>query len=211
VWGHRRVGEMRRLLGRVVGVLLGVCLGACSSGPPPPPPPADVALSLYVIGPRDKLSIFVWRNPELSMDVPVRPDGRISIPLVEDVVAIGKTPAQLAQEIAEKLSRYVTSPLVTVLPRDVVGPFNRQIRIIGEAAQPKAVAYLANMTLLDAMIEVGGLTRFAAGNRATLVRTINNTEETYSLQIDSLVKDGDIKSNVPLAPGDIIIIPQRFF
>jgi len=133
------------------------------------------------------------------------------MPLVEDITANGKTPSQLARELEKRLSKYLSSPLVTVMQKQFVGPFNRQIRIIGEAVQPKALPYRANMTLLDAMIEVGGLTRFAAGDRATLVRTVANQQATYSVQIDSLIRDGDIQSNVPLSPGDIIIIPQRFF
>jgi len=167
--------------------------------------------SHYEIGPGDTLTVFVWRNPELSVDVTVRPDGRLSLPLVEDIVAVGKTPSQLAREIEQRLSKYLSSPIVTVLPKQFIGPFDRQVRIIGEAVQPKALAYRANMTLLDAMIEVGGLTRFAAGDRATLVRTVDGQQHTYSVHIDSLIRDGDIQSNVPLSPGDIIIIPQRFF
>jgi polysaccharide biosynthesis/export protein len=190
---------------------LALVLSACTGGSPPPAPSAETATSPYLIGPGDTLTIFVWRNPELSTDVTVRPDGRVSMPLVEDITANGKTPSQLAREVEKRLSKYLSSPLVTVMQKQFVGPFNRQIRIIGEAVQPKAIPYRANMTLLDAMIEVGGLTRFAAGDRATLVRTVGNQQATYSVHIDSLIRDGDIQSNVPLSPGDIIIIPQRFF
>lgn len=190
---------------------LALGLSACTSGSPPPAPSAETVTSPYLIGPGDTLTIFVWRNPELSTDVTVRPDGRVSMPLVEDITAYGKTPSQLAREIEKRLSKYLSSPLVTVMQKQFVGPFNRQIRIIGEAVQPKAIPYRANMTLLDAMIEAGGLTRFAAGDRATLVRTVGNQQATYSVHIDSLIRDGDIQSNVPLSPGDIIIIPQRFF
>jgi polysaccharide biosynthesis/export protein len=204
-------GQVRRLSWWIAGTMVLIGLGGCGGGTPPPVPPTGFASSQYVIGPGDSLAIFVWRNPELSTTVTVRPDGRITMPLVEDVVAIGRTPSDLAREIERKLSKYISEPIVTVSANNVIGPFARQIRIIGEAAQPKALAYRANMTLLDAMIEVGGLTRFAAGNRATLVRTIGDTQQTYSLHIDSLIRDGDIQSNVPLIPGDIIIIPQRFF
>jgi polysaccharide export outer membrane protein len=186
-------------------------LSACTGGSLPPAPSAETATSPYLIGPGDTLTIFVWRNPELSTDVTVRPDGRVSMPLVEDITANGKTPTQLAREIEKRLSKYLSSPIVTVMQKQFVGPFNRQVRIIGEAVQPKAIPYRANMTLLDAMIDVGGLTRFAAGDRATLVRTVGNQQATYSVHIDSLIRDGDIQSNVPLSPGDIIIIPQRFF
>jgi polysaccharide export outer membrane protein len=200
---------MRFLWQAVCALTLG--LSACVGGAPPPAPSADIVASSYQIGPGDNLTVFVWRNPELSTDVTVRPDGRLSLPLVEDVVATGKTPSQLAREIEKRLSKYLSSPIVSVFPKQFVGPFDRQIRIIGEAVQPKALPYRANMTLLDAMIEVGGLTRFAAGDRATLIRMADGTQNTYSVHIDSLIKDGQIQSNVPLSPGDIIIIPQRFF
>lgn len=190
---------------------LALSLSACTGGSLPPAPSAETATSPYLIGPGDTLTIFVWRNPELSTDVTVRPDGRVSMPLVEDITANGMTPTQLAREVEKRLSKYLSKPLVTVMQKQFVGPFNRQIRIIGEAVQPKAIPYRANMTLLDAMIEVGGLTRFAAGDRATLARTVGNQQATYSVHIDSLIRDGDIQSNVPLSPGDIIIIPQRFF
>jgi len=190
---------------------LALGLSACTGGSPPPAPSVETTTSPYLIGPGDTLTIFVWRNPELSTDVTVRPDGRVSMPLVEDITANGKTPSELAREVEKRLSKYLSKPLVTVIQKQFVGPFNRQIRIIGEAVQPKAIPYRANMTLLDAMIEVGGLTRFAAGDRATLVRTVGNQQATYSVHIDSLIRDGEIQSNVPLSPGDIIIIPQRFF
>ncbi|MFZ2006021.1 MAG: XrtA/PEP-CTERM system exopolysaccharide export protein [Stellaceae bacterium] len=202
------MNSLLRLAAAVV-VILGI--GGCTTGTPPPVPPSDLASSEYVIGPGDKLTVFVWRNPELSVDVPVRPDGRISIPLADDIVAIGKTPSGLGREIEKRLAKYVADPIVTVLPKEFVGPFSEQIRVIGEAVQPRALPYRANMTLLDAMIEVGGLTKYASGNRATLVRTVGDTQQTYSLHIDSLVKDGEIQSNVALIPGDIIIIPQRLF
>jgi polysaccharide export outer membrane protein len=177
-----------------------------------PPAPAQTTLEAeYQIGPGDSLSIFVWRNPELSVTVPVRPDGRISIPLAEDVVAIGRTPTSLARDIEQRLAKYVNQPLVTVMPSSFVGPFDQQVRVVGEAVTPRALPYRANMTALDAMIQVGGLTKYAAGNRARLVRDLNNTRETYSLRLDSLINDGEISNNVPLAPGDIIIIPQTYF
>jgi polysaccharide biosynthesis/export protein len=204
--GRRGVIFLRRA---ACAVTLG--LAACTGGAPPPAPSAEIVASNYVIGPGDTLGVFVWRNPELSVDVTVRPDGRVSLPLVEDVVAAGKTPSQLAREIEGRLAKYISSPIVTVQAKQFIGPFDRQIRIIGEAVQPKALPYRAHMTLLDAMIEVGGLTRFAAGDRATLVRTTYGTQNIYSIHIDSLIRDGDIQANVPLSPGDIIIIPQRFF
>jgi polysaccharide biosynthesis/export protein len=179
---------------------------------PPAPPYSDTTpqpSSEYVIGPGDKLNIFVWRNPDLSVNVPVRPDGRVSIPLVEDVEAVGKTASGLARDIEEQLKKYVKDPVVTVIGEGFVGPFTRQVRIIGEAATPRAIAYRANMTVLDAMIEVGGLTKYAAGNDTVLVRAVNGTQATYSVRLNSLIKDGDVSANVALDPGDILIIPQR--
>jgi polysaccharide export outer membrane protein len=189
-------------------------LAACGTGEPALPPAVPgvpTPTSDYRIGPGDSLNIFVWRNPEISLTVPVRPDGRISIPLVEDLVAIGKTPTTLARDIEIRLSKYIKDPIVTVIANSFVGPFAQQVRVIGEAVAPKALPYRANMTVLDAMIEVGGLTKYAAGNRATLVRTVNNTQQSYSLRLDSLVNDGNIQDNVELRPGDILIIPQRYF
>ena len=166
---------------------------------------------LYRIGPGDNLNIFVWRNPDLSVDVPVRPDGRISVPLIEDLVAAGKTPTELSREIEEQLAQYIQSPLVTVIVSNFVGNFTEQIRVVGQAANPRAIPYRAKMTLLDAMIEVGGLTEFAAGNRATLVRTINGEQRQYRVRIADLLKDGDISANADLLPGDVIIIPESIF
>jgi polysaccharide export outer membrane protein len=198
---------------RIGAVALGCLLTACVPGPtlPPAPPTPTLQTAPYPIGPGDVLSIFVWRNPELSVTVPVRPDGRVSMPLVQDLVALGETPAALAREIEKRLAQYITDPNVTVIPTRFVGPFSYQVRVIGEAATPRALPYRANMTLLDAMIETGGLTRYAAGDRATLVRTVNGAQESYQVFLDSLIKQGDIDANVALLPGDIIIIPQSYF
>jgi polysaccharide export outer membrane protein len=165
----------------------------------------------YLIGPGDDLNIFVWRNPDLSTHIPVRPDGKISIPLVEDVTAIGKTPTTLAREIEDKLHAYVKDPIVTVIVSQFVGPFAQQVRVIGEAAQPRAIPYRRNMSLLDVVIEVGGLTRFAAGDRAVIVRNVNGKTENMKVHLGDLVNDGDVKENVAMQPGDILIIPQRYF
>jgi polysaccharide export outer membrane protein len=185
----------------------------CGGAPPlPPAPPASSLPSAeYRIGPGDALNIFVWRNPELTLTVPVRPDGRLSIPLVEDVVAIGKTPTTLAREFEERLSKYVKEPLVTVIVDGFVGPIPDQIRVIGEAAQPRSLPYRADMTLLDLMIAVGGLTKYAAGNDSVIIRTAQGEQNTYSVHLNSLIRDGEIESNVALRPGDILIIPQRLF
>jgi polysaccharide export outer membrane protein len=204
---------VHRTFFRAITAVVVLIVAGCGGAPPlPPAPPASSLPSAeYRIGPGDSLNIFVWRNPELTLTVPVRPDGRLSIPLVEDVVAIGKTPTTLAREFEERLSKYVKEPLVTVIVDGFVGPIPEQIRVIGEAAQPRALPYRADMTLLDVMIAVGGLTRYAAGNDSVIVRTAQGEQNTYSVHLNSLIRDGDIESNVALRPGDILIIPQRLF
>ena len=204
---------MHRTFLRAIAAVAVLTVTGCGGAPPlPPAPPASSLPSAeYRIGPGDALNIFVWRNPELSMTVPVRPDGRLSIPLVEDVVAIGKTPTTLAREFEERLSKYVKEPLVTVIVEGFVGPIPEQIRVIGEAAQPRALPYRADMTVLDVMIAVGGLTKYAAGNDSVIVRTAQGEQNTYSVHLNSLIRDGEIENNVALRPGDILIIPQRLF
>jgi polysaccharide biosynthesis/export protein len=165
----------------------------------------------YFIGPLDTLSIFVWRNPELSQSVPVRPDGRISIPLVQDLAAAGKTPTQLASDIEGELKKYVQDPIVTVIVTSFNGPYSRQVRVVGEAAHPQAIAYRDNMTLLDVMIASGGLTLYAAGNRSTIVRQVGDKETSFRVRIADLIKDGDVSANVQMLPGDVLIIPQAWF
>ncbi len=165
----------------------------------------------YLIGPGDKLNIFVWRNPEVSGSFIVRPDGKITTSLVEDIPASGKTPTQLARTIEERLGVYLREPIVTVTIGSFVGPYSEQIRVIGEAVEPKAVSYGKNMTLLDVMITVGGLTEFADGNDAILVRIENGKQQEYVLRIEDLIKYGEIKANVDVLPGDIIVIPEAWF
>ncbi len=167
--------------------------------------------AMYIIGPLDGIEIFVWRSPELSRAVTVRPDGRLSVPLIDDLVATGKTPTQLARDIETQLKKYVQDPTVTVIVTAFHGPYDQQIRIVGEATDPQAIAYQANMTALDAMITVHGLTRFAAGNRAKIVRIVDGKETEIPLRLDDLIKDGDISANVAMQPGDILIIPQAWF
>ena len=192
-------------------------LTSCSSNPTLPtatiyPAKTDAAESYnYLIGPGDQLNIFVWRNPEVSGSFVVRPDGKITTSLVEDIPASGKTPTQLARTIEERLSTYLREPIVTVTINGFVGPYSEQIRVIGEAAQPRAVSYGKNMTLLDVMIAVGGLTEFADGNDAVLVRIENGKQRQYQLFIEDLIKSGDIKANVDVYPGDIIVIPEAWF
>ena len=190
----------------VAGLLL---LGGCSSaptidGPAAAAPPAD----RYIIGPGDSLEIFVRDNPSLSTTVPVRPDGRISIPLVQSMVAAGETPEKLAGNLEGALSRYIRSPLVTVIVKSFVGAYSQQVRVVGQATMPKAVPYRSGMTLLDVMIEVGGLTKFAAGNGAKVARRLpDGNEQTIPVRLDDLM-NGAIKYNMVMYPGDILIIPQ---
>ncbi|TNE60697.1 MAG: hypothetical protein EP335_18835 [Alphaproteobacteria bacterium] len=171
-------------------------------------PPDEGPGASYLVGPGDGLSIFVWRNPELSVQVTVRPDGRLSMPLIDDLAATGKTPSELARDIEEKLNVYIQSPIVTVVVQNFFGPFSQQVRVVGEAASPQAIPYRANMTLLDVMIQVGGLTEFAAGNRATLIRFEDGKQKEYRVHIESLLKDGKINANVKIQPGDVLIIPE---
>jgi polysaccharide export outer membrane protein len=187
--------------------LCGLAIGPATAQPAASP--ADT--SKYLIGPGDNLQISVWHNPELSTSVPVRPDGRISTPLVTDVVAAGRTPEELGHDIEARLKKYVSDPLVTVIVSSFVGPYSQQVRIVGEATQPKSLPYLAHMSVLDAMIAVGGLTPYASGNRAKLVRKINGKETETTLRLSDLLKSGDLSANTELQPGDIIIIPQSFF
>jgi polysaccharide biosynthesis/export protein len=192
---------------------VGLAMTACGGAPslPPAPPASSLPSAEYRIGPGDSLNIFVWRNPELTVNVPVRPDGRVSIPLVEDVVAIGKTPTALAREYEQRLSKYIREPLVTIIVTGFVGPIPDEVRVIGEAATPRAIPYRADMTVLDAMIAVGGLTRYAAGNDSVIIRTVNGVQTTYAVHLSDLIRDGEIENNVALQPGDILIIPQRLF
>jgi polysaccharide export outer membrane protein len=177
---------------------------------PPAPAKAPNLDYKYVIGPGDQLAVVVFRNPELSTTVPVRPDGRVTVPLIEDLVAAGKNPSELSREIEARLKRFIREPQVTVMVSGIVGSTTEQIRVVGQAAKPTALSFRANMTLLDAMISVGGLTEFAAGNRAVLVRR-EGEEKQYSLRINDLIRKGDISANVELLPGDVIIIPESSF
>ncbi|MEO8298004.1 MAG: XrtA/PEP-CTERM system exopolysaccharide export protein [Burkholderiales bacterium] len=187
-------------------------LAGCSSigGYPPAPTKAETPDHRYKIGPLDALSIVVWRNPELSSQVTVRPDGRISTPLVEDVLAAGKNPADLSREIEQLLARVIRDPVVTVVVNGFQGAFGEQIRIVGEATRPQSVPFRQNMTLLDVMIAAGGLTDFADGNGAVLVRGTEKGKQ-YSVRLKDLLKRGDISANVDVKPGDIIIVPQSWF
>lgn len=165
----------------------------------------------YQIGPGDTLQVYVWRNPDISVTVPVRPDGYISTPLVEDIKAVNKTPSQLARDIEKRLAKYIRDPVVTVIVTNFVGTYSKQIRVIGEAAKPQALPYRDNMTLLDVMIAVGGLTDFAAGNSAKLIRKVGGKTVEIPVRLKDLLQDGDISANMRVLPGDILLIPQSMF
>lgn len=165
----------------------------------------------YLIGPGDNINIAVWHNPEVSLAVQVRPDGKITTPLVEDMPAAGKSPSQLARDIEKTLSKYIQEPIVTVIVTVFVGPYSEQIRVIGQAAKPQALPYRDNMTVLDVVIAVGGITEFAAGNKTRIIRNIDGQQQQFVVRLDDLIKDGDISANVPMRPGDIMVIPESFF
>jgi len=199
--------------------VIALALAGCAGGDRPELPPAAYVATQeqpgeeYVIGPLDQLNIFVWRNPELSAKVQVRPDGRITTPLISDMPAVGKTPAMLADDMKIALGEYIKDPIVSVIVENFSGTFSQQVRIVGATEKPASIPYRANMTLLDAMISVGGLSEYAAGNRAKLVRYDRTTgrQVEYQLKLASLLKNGDSSANVRLEPGDVIIIPTSMF
>ena len=213
--------RMNRVGSRVVVALLLLMVGGCSTiggwfnGPPPPvsvPPAGLVNNNPYLIGPGDSLSVFVYNSPQLSVSsLMVRPDGRISMPLIPDIIAAGKTPTTLSKDIEGRLKEYVRDPNVSVIVNGFQGPLNRQIRVIGEATEPLAIPYRDGMTVLDVMIQTKGLTRYAAGNRAVIVRDIAGKRQTINVRLSDLIKDGDIDQNVAMLPGDTLIIPQSYF
>ncbi len=203
----------RRLGWRAIAVLivmLGSFWGCSTPFPPAPAAPEGGSKVDYIIGPGDQLNINVWRNPELSMSVPVRPDGRITTPLVEDIAATGQTPTQLARTVEKALAKYIQDPVVTVIVTGFRGPLERQVRVVGQAAKPQALPYSEKMTLLDVMIAVGGITEFADGNKATILRGIDKPQQ-FNVRLRDLVKLGDVSANVEMRPGDVLIIPESFF
>jgi len=186
----------------------------CASFSNPKYPPAPVAAATpdynYIVGPGDSLNIIVWRNPELSMSVPVRPDGKVTTPLVDEIVAQGKTSSEIARDVERALGKYVRDPIVTVIVTGFVGPYSEQIRVVGEAAKPQFLSYKQKMTLLDVMIIVGGLTNFADGNSASILRA-SEGDKRYGVRIKDLIQRGDLSANVEMKPGDVLIIPQGWF
>jgi len=211
----------RRLARFLAGTALAsVALTGCAASRAGPelPPASFVSMQEgpgedYVIGPLDQLTVFVWRNPELGAKVQVRPDGRITTPLITDMPAVGKTPAMLAEDIRLQLSQYIEDPLVSVIVDGFSGTFSQQIRIVGATEKPASIPYRANMTVLDAMIAVGGLSEYAAANSARLIRfdKASGTQKEYKLRLGDLLKKGESAANVMLAPGDVIIIPESMF
>lgn len=190
--------------------LLSACAALQTNDLPAAPAVAQTSDYTYVIGAGDNLNIVVWRNPDLSMSVPVRPDGKMSAPLVEELQAQGKTPVELARDVEKRLSTYVRDPIVTVLVSGFVGPYSEQIRVVGEAARPQFLPFKQKMTVLDLMIAVGGLTDFADGNRAIIQRTSEGNKQ-YSVRLKDLLRRGDLSANVEMRPGDILVIPQSLF
>ena len=200
--------------------VISLALRGCAGGSSGPQLPAASFVAMqegpgedYIIGPLDELTIFVWRNPELGAKVQVRPDGRVTTPLITDMPAVGKTPKMLADDITLQLSQYIQDPLVSVIVNKFAGTYSQQVRVIGATGKPASLPYRANMTLLDAMIAVGGLSEYAAGNRAKLIRFDKETgkQAEYGLRLGDLLKRGDSKANVMLVPGDVIIIPESQF
>ena len=202
----------------ILAILLGslvTWVAVAQTAPPVPEPvvaPAPSALPMdaattYVIGPGDQLQVFVWRNPELTTTIPVRPDGKISTPLVEELVAVGKTPAQLARDIEAALGEYIRSPQVSVIMVQARSA-NSEVKVVGEVRQAQAVPYRSGMTVLDVLLAVGGLNEFAAGNRAKLLRKVNGKDTEIKVRLDDLLNDGDLRQNRPVQPGDVLIVPQ---
>jgi len=200
-----------QLLRRLAYCVLACWLCGCAARGPLAMPEDDVPLHDYLIGPGDSISINVWRNPEVSQTVPVRPDGKITTPLVEDLQASGKTSTELARDIEKALAKFIQQPVVTVIVTGFVGPYDEQIRVIGQAAKPQALPYRRDMSLMDVLIAVGGVSEFAAGNRASIVRTVGGKKIKVPVRLNDLIIDGDISANVPMHPGDVLIIPESFF
>lgn len=194
-------------------VLLALLAG-CSNQPIYPPAPAKALGGAdwnYLLGPGDTVNVFVWGNPEVSGSFPIRPDGKMTMNLVEDLPASGRTPTQLAREIEKNLARYIQDPIVTVIVAGGTGPYSQQIRVLGEATKPQTLTYRENMSLIDVMISVGGITDFAAGNKASILRVTEGKPQQFAVRLEDLLKAGDISANVEMMPGDVLIIPESWF
>jgi polysaccharide biosynthesis/export protein len=205
---RRCVGVLSRLL--ILSAIAGLLAACASHSNAPAPRSAASPAYNYLIGPGDALTVVVWRNPDLSTSVTVRPDGKITVPLVEDLPAIGKDSSTLARDVEKALAKYIRDPVVTIIVTGFIGPYSEQIRVVGEAAHPQALPYRQNMTLLDVMIAVGGITDFADGNRAKILRP-SDGNKLYDVHLKDLLRRGDISANVDVKPGDVLIIPQSWF
>ncbi len=202
-------------------VLMAGLLTACANGPIYPPAPAKAVPMpyksaapsewLYVLGPGDSINVFVWGNPDVSGSFSIRPDGKVTMNLAEDLQASGRTPTQLAREIEKVLAKYIQDPVVTVTMGGGTGPYDQQIRVLGEAAKPQSLSYREHMSLVDLMIAVGGITDFADGNRASILRVVDGKPQQYGVRLEDLLKDGDLSVNVDILPGDVLIIPESWF
>ena len=200
-----------KMLGLAAVALSALTLGGCASAPSGSAQMAPVNTPDYLIGPGDSVNIIVWRNPEVSMSVPVRPDGKITTPLVEDLMASGKTSTELARDIEKALAKFIQQPVVTVIVTGFVGTYGEQIRVIGQAAKPQALPYRRDMSLMDVLIAVGGVTEFASGNKASIIRTVDGKTQKLAVRLDDLIKQGDISANTYMRPGDVLVIPESFF
>lgn len=210
------IETMKRKLPTLFFTLLVLMLGACAGSSPsstaaPVEPGPTASQAEYIIGPGDALQIHVWENPELSVSIPVRPDGMITIPLAEDVQAVGKSPTDLARDIETKLAEYIRTPQVNIIVMNFRGTYRKQIRVVGQAVKPQSLSYQSGMTVLDVVIEVGGLTEYAAGNRAKIIRWQDGEQVTIKVRLEELISDGDISENVNMMPGDVLIIPESRF
>lgn len=204
--------NIMNLLAFLAIALSTLAIGGCANTPRISLSPSDEPPSHdYLIGPGDNVNIIVWHNPEVSMSVPVRPDGKITTPLVEDLPAMGKTSTHLARDVEKALATFIQDPVVTVIVTGFIGPYSEQIRVIGEAGKPQALHYNKGMSLMDVMIAVGGITNFAAGNKASIIRNIDGKAQHIAIRLDDLIKNGDITANIPVRPGDILVIPESLF
>ena len=203
---------IRRAAGvALIGVMLGLTGCATTEYPSLAADRTPAPQHEYLIGPGDTINITVWRNPEVSLTVPVRPDGKITTPLVQDMNASGKTATQLARDMEKSLEKYIQQPIVTVIVTGFIGPYSEQIRVIGQATRPQALPYRENMSLMDVLIAVGGITEFASGNKAVLIRNVEGKQQTFSLRLNDLIKRGDLSANASMRPGDVVVVPESFF
>src|SRR5512139_1643760 len=206
---------IKKPIARAAAVLAVVAMAGCSSTPTYPPAPAQTGKYdwSYLLGPGDSVQVFVWRNPEVSGTFPIRPDGKMTMNLIEDLQASGKTPTQLARDIEKALSKYIQEPIVTVIVAGGIGPYNQQVRVLGEASKPQAMAYHEGMSLVDVMIAAGGLSDFADGNKAYISRIAKEDGERVQLgvRLEDLLRGGDSTANVEIRPGDVLVIPETLF